>query len=200
MSTCVEQYLTVMEPIMQTWKTLKRARVLSRAPYVNVEDHTVGLPDGRVIEPWAWLDMPAYTNTVAQTADGLFLFFRQPKYAVEGITLAPVGGYLNAGEDPIRGAQRELLEETGYAASEWHALGSFVVDGNRGAGVANLFLARGATPVAERDADDLEEQELLTLTRAETEAALAAGEFKVLGWAANVALALLALARLESAG
>lgn len=181
---------------MQTWKTLHRRPVLDRAPYVRVEDHTVGLPDGREITPWAWLDMPSYTNTVVETTDGRFLFFRQPKYAVDGLTFAPVGGYLERDEDPLAGAQRELMEETGYCAPEWHALGAFVVDGNRGAGVANLFLARGAEHVAERNADDLEEQELLLLTRAETEAALTAGEFKVLGWAANVALALLALDRM----
>jgi ADP-ribose pyrophosphatase len=44
--------------------------------------------------------------------------------------------------------------------------------------------------VAEVKADDLEEQQLLHLSRAEIEAALAAGEFKVLAWAAVMALAL----------
>ena len=41
------------------------------------------------------------------------------------------------------------------------------------------------------DADDLEEQELLLLSRAEVEAALKAGEFKVMSWATAMALALL---------
>jgi ADP-ribose pyrophosphatase len=45
--------------------------------------------------------------------------------------------------------------------------------------------------VRERNADDLEEQEMLLLSRAELEAALAANEFKVLAWATAVALALL---------
>jgi len=64
------------------------------------------------------------------------------------------------------------------------------VDGNRGAGVAYPFLATGARRVAEINADDLEEQELLLLSRAELETALDAGEFKSLPWAAAVALAL----------
>ena len=64
------------------------------------------------------------------------------------------------------------------------------MDGNRGAGTAYLYLCRKARQVAEPDADDLEEQELLLLSRAETEEALANGEFKVLCWAAAVALAL----------
>jgi len=41
----------------------------------------------------------------------------------------------------------------------------------------------------------LEEQQLLCLSRSEIEAALAAGEFKVLGWTTAVALALLNMAR-----
>ena len=64
------------------------------------------------------------------------------------------------------------------------------MDANRGVGVAYPFLATGARRVAEIDADDLEEQELLLLSRAEVEAALDAGEFKSLPWAAAVALAL----------
>jgi ADP-ribose pyrophosphatase len=44
--------------------------------------------------------------------------------------------------------------------------------------------------VAEIKADDLEEQQLLYLSRAEVESALTAGEFKVLAWAAVMALAL----------
>ena len=91
-------------------------------------------------------------------------------------------------------ARRELLEETGYEAEEWTSLGRYVVDGNRGAGVGHLYLARGARKVAEPDADDLEEQELLELSRREVEAALLAGEFKVMSWATVVALALVSLA------
>ena len=86
--------------------------------------------------------------------------------------------------------RRELLEETGYTAPQWENLGAYRVDANRGSGMAHFFLARGAQRVAERDADDLEEQQLLELTRAEIELALRQGEFKVLAWAAIMALAL----------
>ena len=62
---------------------------------------------------------------VAVTVDGRWLCFRQTKYAVEGVSLAPVGGYLEPGEDPLLGAQRELFEETGYEAPDWLDLGQF---------------------------------------------------------------------------
>jgi ADP-ribose pyrophosphatase len=180
---------------MQPWQTLARRRVLQAGDgrFLSVEYHTVQLPGGRVIEEWPWLNTPSFVNVVAETEEGRFLCFRQGKYAVEGISLAIPGGYLEPNEEPLAAVQRELLEETGYAAHEWTFLGRYVVDGNRGNGHAHLYLARGARYVQPIDADDLEEQELLLLTLAELVASLAAGEFQVLPWAANVALALMRL-------
>ncbi len=177
---------------MQPWQTLARRRVLQAGDgrFLRVEYHTVQLPNGRVIEDWPWLDTPSFVNVVAETEDGHFLCFRQSKYAVEGISLAIPGGYLEPNEEPLAAIQRELREETGYAADQWTFLGRYAVDGNRGNGHAHLFLARGARYIQPIDADDLEEQELLLLTRTEIANALAAGSFKVLPWAANVALAL----------
>ncbi len=173
------------------WKTISRNPVLSYGKWLLVEDCTVETPDGQVIEHWPWIKTPDYVNVLAMDSTGRFLVFRQGKYGLEGDSLAPVGGYIEPGEDSLEAARRELREETGYEASEWTALGSFLVDPNRGVAQGYLDLARGARRVAERDADDLEEQHLLFLTRAELETALREGQFKVLAWAANIAFALM---------
>jgi len=174
-------------------KTLSREMVLDMSPFLKVEKHRVGLPDGNVVEDWPWVITPDYVCVVVITKDGRFLVFRQAKYAVHGSTLALVGGYIEESEDPLPAAKRELMEETGYQASHWENLGQFAVDGNRGNGMAYFFLARDAIKVVEPNADDLEEQEMLFLSRAEVEAALARGAFKVLPWQAIMALALLRL-------
>jgi len=175
---------------MQTWKTLTKRIICQPNRFLTVEIHELELPDGRRIPDWPWLITPDYANVLTRTADGRFLCLRQFKYAVNGVSLAPVGGFLEPGEDPLHAAQRELLEETGYAANEWHALGRCVVDANRGAGTAHFFLALNAEPKCSRHADDLEQQELLLLSHHEIEQALDRGEFKVLAWAAVVALGL----------
>jgi ADP-ribose pyrophosphatase len=124
------------------------------------------------------------------TEDGKFLCFRQTKYAVDGTSLAPVGGLLEPDETPLSGARRELLEEMGCEAPDWAELGSYILDPNRGMATMHLFLAMNARQVAEPNSDDLEDQQLLVLSRDELQRALEGGEFKVLAWAAVVAMSL----------
>lgn len=175
---------------MKPWKTKSRQTVLHEPPWLTVERHSVELPDGRLLPGWQWVITPNYINVVAVTETGHFLCFRQVKYGIEGPTLGIVGGYIEKGEEPFAAAQRELREETGYESADWVSLGSYLVDPNRGVATGHLFLARQAHYTAPRDADDLEEQELLLLTRSQLETALENGEIKVLAWAAAVALAL----------
>lgn len=185
------------EPAAPGWETLSRETLLDTPPYLTVERHRVRLPDGTVIPNWPWVRTPDYINVLARREDKRFLVFRQAKYGLRGLTLAPVGGYLEPGEEPLQAARRELLEETGCEAARWIDLGSYRVDPNRGVAVGHLFLALDARRVAEPDSDDLEEQHLLALTREQLEAALEAGEFQVLAWAAVVVFGLRWLARSE---
>ena len=175
---------------MKPWKTQARKTVLDNKPWLTVEQHTVELPDGQLIPDWSWIITPDYINVVAMTENGRFIFFRQVKCEIEGTTLSVIGGYVNEGEKPLAAAQRELLEETGYESPNWLSLGSYLVDPNRGIATGHLFLARQVCYVMSRDADDLEEQELLLLSRTELEAALERGKIKVLAWIAAVTLAL----------
>ena len=174
---------------MRPWKTRERQTVFTH-PYINLEMHTVELQDGRIIQDWPWVDTPDYINVLPETTAGEYLVFRQMKYAVEGLTLAPVGGYIEPDEKPLEAAKRELREETGYEASEWTSLGVYPVDMNRGAGSAHLFFARGARYAGTPVTGGLEEQELLHFRRPELYAAMKAGEFKGLGWITLIALAL----------
>ena len=175
---------------LRVWETVSRKTILEHGKFLTVENHIVKLPDGKVIPDWAWLIIPSAAIVLAVTEDNKFLCFRQTKYAVEGTSLAPVGGMLEPNEEPIDAAKRELLEEMGYESSDWISLGSHILDPNRGIATMHLFLVLNAKRVAEPNSDDLEDQELLFLSQDEIETALNAGEFKILAWSAVVAMSL----------
>jgi ADP-ribose pyrophosphatase len=172
------------------WKTLSRRTILDHGRFLKVEEDSIELPDGSVISDWPRVIIPDAVIILPRLVNGKFLVFRQTKYAVEGISLAPVGGMLEPGEEPISAAKRELLEEMGCEAAKWISFGSYVLDPNRGVASIHLFLAIDATQVTDPESDDLEEQELLILERSELEQALTTGEFKVLAWTTVVSLAL----------
>jgi ADP-ribose pyrophosphatase len=175
---------------MKPLKTQSRTTVYEPNRFLCVEMHSIELPDGRVIEDWAWVKVPEYATILARTTEGKFLCFRQVKYAIPVPHLAPPGGLLDPGEDPLAAAKRELQEETGFVSDEWHALGSYVVDSNRGCGKAHLFLALKAREVGGKTDGDLEEQELLHITREDLELAMDKGEIPVLNFAALLGIGL----------
>ncbi len=175
---------------LRAWETIQKKTVVTFGRFLTVESHTVKLPDGQVIDDWPWLIVPSAAIVLPVTEEGKFLCFRQTKYGVEGTSLAPVGGLLEPDETPLGGARRELLEEMGCEAPDWANLGSYILDPNRGMATMHLFLAMNARQVAEPNSDDLEDQQLLVLSRNEVESALRKGEFKVLAWAAAVVMSL----------
>jgi len=157
---------------MNKWKCRQRRTILDHSTFLRVDEHEVELGDGRIISDWPVVITPDYVNILARDSSGSFVFFNQQKYMAPEMRISPPGGYLESGEDPLAGAKRELLEETGYASEQWIDLGRFIVDSNRGCGTAYLFLAIESKKITEAKSDDLEDQTLILLTRAELENAI----------------------------
>ena len=171
------------------WEVLHSREIFSAPGRIRLCVQRVGLPDGRVVDDYYQVEMPNFAVIFALTADGPVILERQYKHGAGECTLTLPSGGLKEGEDPLEGAKRELLEETGYESDDWSPIGDFVVNMNQGCGKAYLFLARNARKVAEPDSGDLEEMEIVLI---EPEAVLAAvknGEVVSLSSAAAIALA-----------
>ena len=85
---------------------------------------------------------PDFVLVLALTPDNKFLCFRQTKYAVDGTTLAPVGGIIEPEEDPLNAAKRELLEETGLTSVDLWLCGVISIDTGKNPGIG-IFIFRG---------------------------------------------------------
>jgi ADP-ribose pyrophosphatase len=70
-----------------------------------------------------YINHPGAAVIVPVLQDGALLLERQYRYPLRDEIIEFPAGKLDSGEEPLATAQRELLEETGYRAETWHALG-----------------------------------------------------------------------------
>lgn len=121
---------------------------LVNSKFLKVQLHKVQLPGMKqIINDWIFIDYHDRVNVLVQNKEGEFLVFEQTKHALENrLSLAIVGGIVEPGEDPRDTAIREVEEELHQHCQQFHFLGRFVTDVNRGMGFLNSFLATGCQP------------------------------------------------------
>ncbi len=180
---------------LRPWRVLGRKPLFALPPRLSVALEAVALPDGRVVEDYVQIEMPSYAMIYAETAERRVLCLRQYKHGPRRVSLTLPAGHVEPQEDAQQAAERELLEETGYAAPEWRKLGSFSNAGNQGCGLCHVFAAYGARPVQPAQPGDLEEMRLELLSRRALRAALAAGDIAIIGSAVAASLGLADVAR-----
>ncbi|KKZ10587.1 MAG: NUDIX hydrolase [Candidatus Synechococcus spongiarum 15L] len=109
--------------------------------------------------------------------DGRVVVLRQYRFAVARRLLEFPAGTLEAGEQPLASVQRELGEETGFAAARWDSLGRLLPCPGYSDEVIHLFLARQLTPLSDPPGSDPDEDlQVVTLTPDQLEERLAGSE------------------------
>ena len=150
---------------MERFEHLEETELSSEVKYDGALLHnrrdTVRLPNGKTatreynIHYGAVCIIPLLEN-------GDVLLERQYRYPLrEVITEIPAGKLDAPDEDPLEAAKRELREETGATAAEWHALGLFCPTGAYSTERIYMYLARGLT----FGARELDEDEFLNVFR-----------------------------------
>ena len=171
------------------WQTLHHETIFAGGPIKEIAIETIELPDGRRIPDYYVIRLADFVLIYAETDDGTVLMLRQYKHGLRRVCLTFPGGAIEDRESPVMAARRELLEETGYEATEWHSLGAFGTNANQGCNAAHLFRATGCRRVAEPHSDDLEQISLELVPPARLLHPTALHE---IGLASHVALLLLA--------
>ncbi len=94
----------------------------------------------------AWREVvhhPGASAVIAIDEDNRIIMEKQFRYALNDYLLEIPAGKLDAGEDPLVCAKRELEEETGIVASEWISLGTIATSPGFCNEVIHLYVAKG---------------------------------------------------------
>jgi ADP-ribose pyrophosphatase len=119
--------------------------VLQHTPVFDVVRSSVRFPDGSVAER-SLIRHPGAVALVAIADDGRWLLVRQYRLAAGKELLEVPAGTLDPGEAPETTAQRELREETGFAADSLEPLGGTYMVPGYGSEFIHYFLATGLRP------------------------------------------------------
>lgn len=120
--------------------------------FLKVQCDSVKLPDGKRTvreyfrHPGAVVILPLFD-------DGTVLLERQFRYPLDQVFIEFPAGKIDHREDPLACAKRELLEETGYTATDWHFLCTIHNAIAYSDEHLDIYLARGLT-AGERKLDE----------------------------------------------
>lgn len=142
-----------------------------RTQTLDVTDPRDGAPYVRTV-----IRAPDWVNVIPVTAQGDVVLVRQFRFGTWSNTLEIPGGMVDAGEDPLVTATRELEEETGYRAGRVVPLGvshpNPALFDNR----LHSFLAEGCVRVHDGRPDHGEDLEVVVVPKAELPRLVKSGE------------------------
>ncbi len=178
---------------------LRPWRVLSsdyriETPYLRLRADRVELPSGHIVDDYFVRESRGFCVVFALTSDERVVLVRQYKHGIGQIVVELPAGAIDPGESPLVCAQRELAEETGYAAAALEHVRTFVTDPTNSDSYFHLFLARGAVQTGSQDLDLTEEIDVLLASLAEVRAMALDGRIAA---GSQVAAVLVALAALD---
>lgn len=162
-----------MKPINLT-ETRISSEVLADGVLLHAKRDRVKLPNGHeslreyIVHPGATLVIPVLD-------DGRLVMERQFRYPLGQVFIELPAGKIDAGEDPLITGQRELLEETGYSATDWQ----FVAKLHPCIGYSNeaiyIYLARGLT-LGQHQRDEEEFLDIFSMSLEEAMNAMHSGD------------------------
>ncbi len=130
--------------------------------FLNILRDTVLLPNGQQATR-EYVVHPGAVVVIALLDDGRVVLERQHRYPVGEVMVEFPAGKLDAGENPQYCGQRELLEETGYSATQWAFAGKMHLAIAYSDEVLHIYFAKGLT-LGERKLDDGESLDVFTTT------------------------------------
>ncbi len=142
------------------WQLIKKRSVYHHRLF-DGEEQEVRLPNGDVIPDMFVVKTKPSAVVVALTSAGKVVVNRQFRNAVAKILIDLPGGIIEPGEDHVAAAQRELLEETGYAIDSIRELGLIHAEPMTLLSEKHVFMARGARKVTQAIQDPQEQIETL---------------------------------------
>jgi 8-oxo-dGTP pyrophosphatase MutT (NUDIX family) len=147
--------------------------------FFQVQVYSSASPKTGKQHPFYILSTRDWINIIAITREKKVLMVSQYRHGSEEVSLETPGGAIDAKDkQPLEAAQRELLEETGHQADEWHFLGKLRPNPAILNNTCFFYLALGCLSVGDLHLDEAEELEVSTHDLEEVREMIRKGEIQ----------------------
>ena len=143
------------------WEEISTEHII-RDEWIDFRRSAFRFPDGRVFQPYYSYTRRDYAVVVAWDGEGKLICVRQFRQGIKEVTTEFPAGAIekkdgeNAAEAALRGAQRELREETGYVSDCWRHLLTIPSNATISDNYAYLYMAENCRKVTGQDLDEME--------------------------------------------
>lgn len=124
------------------WKVLNSTYSFE-CPWLKIRKDHIRMPSGQVIPDFYVEELPDWVNVIAITEDGHYILEEQYRHGIQKVCFELPAGVVEAGEDPLTAAKRELEEETGYTGGEWSCSGWSCPNASGSSNRCYHFIAKG---------------------------------------------------------
>ena len=119
------------------------------------------MPDGRIVDPYFVLEFSDWVNIFALTDNKEVVTVRQYRHGLGKTFLELPSGFMDEGEQPLKSARRELLEETGYTSDKFIETAKISANPANHNNITYCYLALNAKKNAEQSLDKYEDIEIV---------------------------------------
>jgi len=124
------------------------------------------------------LESPDWVNVIAITPERKVVMVEQYRFGVGELTIEPVAGIVDPGEESLDAAKRELLEEAGFGKGKWRSLGSVQANPAYHDNSCHHWLVEGVEPVQAPAPDDGEAIRVHLMSLDDIKQAISIGRIK----------------------
>jgi ADP-ribose pyrophosphatase len=164
--------------VIQPWKKHGQ-KIDYDCGFFQVHVHQSASPETGKKHPFYVLSTRDWINVVALTPEKKVLLVSQYRHGTGELSLEIPGGAVDAKDaSSLEAAQRELLEETGHAASEWHFLGQLRPNPAILDNTCFIYLALNCQKISDLKLDEAEELEVSLLDLNEVDGLIQKGKIQ----------------------